>query len=70
MRSAFSVRFSLVIFFKLAKAAAQQTGLPVCVLDSEPGPNWSMMSARPMTAESGSELLMPLPQQIKSGVTP
>ena len=29
-----------------------------------------MMSARPMTADNGSELLMPLPQQITSGVTP
>ena len=36
----------------------------------EPGPNWSMIDSRPMTAESGSELLMPLPQQIRSGVTP
>jgi hypothetical protein len=43
--------------------------LPVCVLVIEPGGNWSMISARPITAESGSELLMPLPQQIKSDVT-
>ena len=58
------------IFFTLASAAAQQTGLPVCVLVIEPGGNWSMISARPITAESGSELLMPLPQQIRSGATP
>ena len=68
--AALPVRFSLTIFRRLASAAAQQTGLPVCVLVIEPGGNWSMISARPMTAESGSELLMPLPQQIRSGVTP
>jgi hypothetical protein len=28
-----------------------------------------MISARPITAEIGSELLIPLPQQIKSGTT-
>ena len=54
----------------LARAAAQQTGLPVCVLVIEPGGNWSITSARPITADSGNELLMPLPQQITSGVTP
>ena len=68
--SALPVRLSLTIFFKLASAAAAQTGLPVCVLVIEPGGNWSMISSRPITAESGSELLMPLPQQITSGVTP
>ena len=29
-----------------------------------------MMSSRPMTAEIGSEDEMPLPQAIRSGVTP
>ena len=59
-----------MILRTLASAATQQTGLPVCVLVIEPGWNWSMMASRPMTAEIGSELLMPLPQQIKSGTTP
>ena len=54
----------------LAVEAALQTGLPVCVLVIEPGGNWSMISGRPSTAESGNELLMPLPEQIRSGVTP
>ena len=70
MRAAFAVRFSDRIFLMLAMAAAQQIGLPVCVLVIEPGGNWSMTSVRPMTAEIGNELLMPLPQQITSGTTP
>ena len=53
----------------LARAAAQQTGLPVWVLVIDPGANWSMISGRPMTADNESELVIPLPQQNKSGTT-
>ena len=56
-----------MILRTLARAAAAQTGLPVCVLVIEPGANWSMIASRPITAEIGSELLMPLPQQMRSG---
>ena len=53
---------------RLAKAAAAQTGLPVCVEVMEPGGYWSIRLSLPMTAERGRPLVMPLPQQKRSGV--
>ena len=49
-------------------AAAAGTGEPVCVLVISAGPYWSMNFFLPRTAESGSELVMPLPQQMRSGM--
>ena len=49
--------------------SAASTGLPVWVLVILPGPWRSMMSARPRTQASGSELVIPLPRQTRSGTT-
>ena len=58
---AFSARFSFSTRSMEASAAAQQTGLPVCVEVMLPGGCRSITSGRPATADSGSELEMPLP---------
>ena len=70
MARAFSMSPPSTIAFTLANAARAQSGLPVCVLVIDPAGNWSMISVRPITAPSGSELLIPLPQQMTSGTTP
>ena len=53
-----------------ASAAAQQTGLPVCVEVMALMPCRSMMAALPAIAEMGSELEIPLPNSARSGTMP
>ena len=53
-----------------AQAAAAQTGLPVWVEVISPGPYWSITSCLPISAETGSELEIPFPQQTRSGTMP
>jgi glycine dehydrogenase len=53
-----------------AKAAAQHTGLPVCVDVMLPGGCRSITSARPATADIGKELEMPFPNSARSGTIP
>ena len=55
---------------RLAIAAATGSGEAEWVEVIEPGGYSSMMSARPITAEIGSDDVMPLPQAIRSGVMP
>jgi hypothetical protein len=66
----FSAKFSLRIISRLANAAATCSGLAEWVKVIEPGGYRSIMSFRPMTAESGKEEVIPLPQTIRSGFTP
>ena len=56
--------------YHLASAAAQHTGLPVCVLVIDPGANWSMISARPITADSGSFYSKPMLSNALAGKKP
>ncbi len=61
IRSAFAVKLLLTIVSKLAIAAATtKPDFPCRVLVIDPGGNWSMIDSRPITAEIGSELLIPL----------
>ena len=53
-----------------ATAAATGRGDPECVEVMEPGGYSSMISVRPITAASGSELEMPFPHAIRSGLDP
>ena len=51
-------------------AAATASGEAEWVEVIEPGAYRPMMSSRPITADSGSDEEMPLPQAIRSGVMP
>ena len=51
-------------------AASTASGDAECVEVIEPGGYRPMMSVRPITAEIGSEELIPLPQAIRSGRMP
>ena len=63
-------RFSSSKISSTASAAAQATGLPAYVLPRPPGPGASMISARPMIADSGTPPPSDLAIVITSGATP
>ena len=70
MRAALAIKSSPCKIFRLARAAATQSGEAEWVEVIDPGAYKSIMSALPITAAIGKDELMPLPQAIRSGWTP
>ena len=70
MSRAWATSPSLRMIFRLSRAATTGSGLAEWVDVIEPGGYSPMIALRPITADSGSEELMPLPQTIRSGLTP
>ncbi|CKR93082.1 Uncharacterised protein [Mycobacterium tuberculosis] len=65
-----SISPSLSMVAMVASAAAQATGLPPNVPPRPPTCGAFMISARPVTADSGNPSAMPLAVQIRSGSRP
>ena len=62
--------FFLCKTFRFAIAAATASGDAECVEVIEPGAYKSSTAERPITADSGSDDVMPLPQAMRSGLMP